>query len=412
MFSRCGKGPHYQVLRELNAENSVDWIYNDPAAEIKYNNNKLQLPLFFSKPKNIRRVLNFLEVSSGELDKVFKMFTTLLSIKESEIKDFDRIDLKSWVSSYTDNLSVHDFLNSICILYFALPYYRASAGEFIYCFKNMFLDSSFGYVKGGSASISKAFVNAACGYNAEIRTDVEVKKILVENDRVVGVELVDGNTIESNLVISNSGIKETVLYLVGEKHFSNEYVKYIKNLKESLGYLSIKVALKKPITEKPCHVVMPLHSEESFKEIDSEKPPKDMFLFIPVASNLDPQMAPNGSQLLIFGTPCSENPNINYNPWIKRLKENICELFPNIFDEALWFDITTPNDIANWIGKVNGCAIGLAQSPNQSGDNRPESASPIEGLYYVGADVRGRGIGTELASDSALRLAECLKSFF
>ena len=242
MFSRCGKGPHYQVLRELNAENSVDWIYNDPAAEIKYNNNKLQLPLFFSKPKNIRRVLNFLEVSSGELDKVFKMFTTLLSIKESEIKDFDRIDLKSWVSSYTDNLSVHDFLNSICILYFALPYYRASAGEFIYCFKNMFLDSSFGYVKGGSASISKAFVNAACRNNAEIRTDVEVKKVLVENDRVVGVELVDGNTIESNLVISNSGLKETVLYLVGEKHFSNEYVKYIKNLKESLGYLIMKVA--------------------------------------------------------------------------------------------------------------------------------------------------------------------------
>lgn len=408
MFSRCEKGPHGQVLKELEAEESVKWIYRDPATEIKYANKIFRMPLYFSRPKNIGRFLDFLGPTSGEMDKLFEMFTAMFSISESEIKNYDGMDLKAWLSSYTDNLAVHDFLNSVCMLYFALPYYRASAGEFIYCFRNMFLDSSFGYVKGGSASISKAFVESAGKYGAEIKTGAPVKRILVEDGNVVGVERVDGEVIESKLVISNAGIRKTVLKLAGEKHFSNEYVNYVKSLKDSLGYLVMKIALKGAVTNQPCHVVMPENSEESFKEVDAGRPPRDTFLFIPIPSNLDPKLAPPGHQLLTIGTPCPEDPNINFHPWITLLRNKIEEVFPNIFDKALWVEVTTPKDVANWTGSFKGSTIGLAQTPDQAGGNRPSAISPIKGLYYVGADVRGRGIGTELAVDSALKLSSHL----
>lgn len=409
MFSRCGKGPHGQVLKEVGAEESLQWIYNDPATEVRYANKNFLLPLYFSKPENIQKLLDFLELTPGETEKVIEMFTKMFLADENEIKKYDETDLQTFISSFTDNLAIHDFLSSVCMLYFAIPYYRASAGEFMHCFKNMFLDSSFGYIKGGSASISKAFLEAASKHGAKVNMDAQVEKILVEDGNLVGVELAEGEVFNSEQVISNAGIKETVLKLIGEKQFSKEYVKNVKDLKESLGFLSMKIALKNKVTNKPCHVVMPENAEESFKQIDADKPPKDMFLFIPVPSNLDPNLAPSGTQLLTIGTPCPEDPNTNFDPWIKRLREKISEVFPNILEEAMWVEVTTPKDIANWTGRYSGSAIGLAQSPDQTGDNRPAAVSPIKGIYYVGADVQARGIGTELAADSALKLASQIK---
>ncbi len=404
MFSRCENGPHNQVLKELNAEKSLKWIYNDPATEIKYANKSFLMPLLFSKPENMRKFFEFHTLDSNEMDRVIIMFMNLLSVSESGINHYDTKDLKSWVSIYTDNLAIHDFLNSVCMLYFALPYYRASAGEFIHCFRNMFIDSSFGYIKGGSASISKAFIKLAGNNGAEIRTNTLIKRILVKDGKVIGVEQENGEIFNSNMVISNAGLKETVLKLVGEKHFTNEYVNYVKNLKESLGYLSIKIALKEEITDLPCILVMPENSEKSFRDVDAGKPPKTMFLFMPIPSNLDPQLAPPETQLITVGTPCPNNPNTDFEPWIARIKENINNYFPDIFEKALWTEVTTPKDISIWTGRFDGGAIGLAQTPDQTGENRPKAISPIKGLYYVGADVQGRGIGTELAADSALRL--------
>lgn len=409
MFSRCENGPLSQVLKEFKAEEKLKWIYNDPATEIKYANKSFLMPLFFSRPENMRKFLDFHSLDSEEIDKVIQMFMAILSASESDIKTFDTKDLKSWVSNYTNNLAMHDFLNCVCILYFALPYYRASAGEFIYCFRNMFIDSSFGYVKGGSSSLSKAFMEVASDHGAEIKKHIQIKRILVGNERVIGVETVDENIINSEIIISNAGIKETVLKLVGEKSFTKEYVNYIKNLKESLGYLSMKIAVKDKITNHPCIVVMPENSEKSFRDIDAGKPPKNMFLFIPIPSNLDPDLAPAGIQLLTIGTPCPNDPNIDFQPWITQLKDNINRVFPNIFDKAMWVEITTPKDISNWTGRFGGGAIGLAQTPEQTGENRPSAISPIKGLYYVGADVQARGIGTELAADSAIKLVSYIK---
>jgi len=126
---------------------------------------------------------------------------------------------------------------------------------------------------------------------------------------------------------------------------------------------------------------------------------------------LHPQLAPAGTQLLTIGTPCPKDPNIDFQPWIAQLKDNINRVFPNvnIFDKAMWVEVTTPKDISKWTGRFDGGAIGLAQTPEQTGENRPSAISPINGLYYVGADVLGRGIGTELAADSALKVTSHLR---
>jgi hypothetical protein len=61
----------------------------------------------------------------------------------------------------------------------------------------------------------------------------------------------------------------------------------------------------------------------------------------------------------------------------------------------------------HWLGKQYGPAISTAQTPDQVGPkNRPSVATPVRGLYLAGDGAGGRGIGTELAADSAMECAE------
>jgi len=65
--------------------------------------------------------------------------------------------------------------------------------------------------------------------------------------------------------------------------------------------------------------------------------------------------------------------------------------------------------VSNLTHHLKGEAIGLAQTPDQVGTKRPQHATPIQNLYLLGADVGARGIGTEMASASALTLVDAVE---
>lgn len=62
----------------------------------------------------------------------------------------------------------------------------------------------------------------------------------------------------------------------------------------------------------------------------------------------------------------------------------------------------------HWLGKEYGPAISTAQTPDQVGDKRPSVVTPVRGLNLAGDGAGGRGVGTELAADSAMECAETI----
>ena len=56
-----------------------------------------------------------------------------------------------------------------------------------------------------------------------------------------------------------------------------------------------------------------------------------------------------------------------------------------------------------------GNIIGVGQTVKQIHERRPSQVTPIKGLYIVGAEAGGHGIGTELAANSAMELADILE---
>ena len=82
-------------------------------------------------------------------------------------------------------------------------------------------------------------------------------------------------------------------------------------------------------------------------------------------------------------------------------------VFPELSDNLLWMDVTAPKDIEILGGKESS-VVRISQSVGQVGNDRPSSVLPIEGLYLVGGDAGGWGIGTELAAQSAIDCAEII----
>ena len=92
--------------------------------------------------------------------------------------------------------------------------------------------------------------------------------------------------------------------------------------------------------------------------------------------------------------------------------KTLLKAVPEIEPHILWKEVIGPQAIESWIGKPGGPCISTVQVPGQVAEDRPDIRSPIPGLYFAGDGAGARGIGTELAAQSAIECAEILDDDF
>ncbi len=396
-FGRTGKGPLGKILHMIGMPNAVEWVLARNPGPRWFHRGK-----FWAFPRELK---NF--VPDSDFSVIMKLFRDVMRIKDTQM--LDSISVKSWLSEYTSNTLIHSFISIFSSIYLVTPYYLASAGEFVRCLSSLSRDMSLGYPKGGCIAVPLAYIEGIKKYEGIVKTNVLVEKIVIKDEKVQGVELNTGEFVSSEIVISNAGIRETINNLVGRDYFNKKYLEYIDSLKYSMSAVTFKIALKKPITDYKVVSLFNLEDHETkFRSILKGNVPDDVDLFIPVPSNYDPNLAPQGKQLILAGTAVTpDNFEKHKEKWIKNSRKSLEMIFPELSDNLLWMDITTPNDIDMLAGKES-TVVGIAQSIGQVGGDRPSSVLPIEGLYLVGGDAGGWGIGTELAAQSAIDCAEVI----
>ena len=404
MFSRGDRGPHGEVNRRLGGD--LKWITRDPACRV-IGRVEFDFPLDI---KPLMRQVNLarnLGVRAKSYVGAFRLFRSLLKGDDVEVND--QVCLQDYVSRFTDDEMIHLFINCLSQLFFALSYKETSAGEFIWCSSRMFNEACFGYPVGGSGEIPKSFLRGLEGFGGKVHFSEPVVRIRIENGSVRGVETASGY-YPADIVISNCGILRTI-DLAGREHFPENYVRKAEQYRYSNSYVTVKYALERRVVLYPVVFYMPhLPAGEVFRYVEEETVPEDPYLFMPVPANHDPDLAPDGKQLVIVGAPAPPGASGDLCAAIlDRVHDKVCELYPDLEAAVLWQSRSTCNDAAELTGHRTGEAIGLAQTPGQAGRLRPELATPVTGLWLVGADAGARGIGTEMAAASALRLADILK---
>jgi phytoene dehydrogenase-like protein len=180
--------------------------------------------------------------------------------------------------------------------------------------------------------------------------------------------------------------------------------------------------LSRPITDAAFGVIFSDESPwtlERFNLAREGKASREGVLYFEVPSNYDPNAAPEGKQVILTGSFCPPNPDLDKaenEAWAKAGEQTLFGAFPEIERFIESKDFYTTRSVSNAtrdsvVPGAGGETIGLGQIVGQCGDQKPSIEAPIGGLFYVGCDAGGTGIGTQQAIESGMNVARAVERY-
>lgn len=100
-----------------------------------------------------------------------------------------------------------------------------------------------GFIRGGMGGISEAIAASGRAYGLEIRTDAEVRRIVLENGQATGVELASGEMITARAVIANADAKTTFLKLIGKDALPTDFAAAIESFRTTSSVFKVNLAV-------------------------------------------------------------------------------------------------------------------------------------------------------------------------
>jgi len=269
------------------------------------------------------------------------------------------------------------------------------------------------YYEGGVGGFFMTMVETVPEHGGSILWRTRVKSIDVENGKAVGITTNTGDKYFAPLVISNAGIRQTVVRLVGEQHFPAEYVNRIKGLHSNLADVGYRYFTSTKVLDFSTYVYFPhdcLEPWQSFEDMRiGKKVPTSNYIYIGTKS-VYPTISPNNKQVIYAVMSCHPDPEQDLAPYLAYVDAKMRELFPELFaagvierQEIMGLKEVSSLGVDRIFDGQGGESYGIANSIGQSDGDRPTCDLPIPGLYCVGNDTEGFGVGTHRAVDSGFR---------
>lgn len=403
---RGEKGPIGTLARRLDAD--LEFLMREPW-RLMVGEKSCNLPLAFTKPAALLKIALLVGARPWNAFGALRLFLKILGTKdESDLDPYYGMPASEFIRGFTKDENLYMFLNILGGLMFVIPASEASTAEFLWAMSNWTHDASTAYPKGGFGRIPVSFLEVCEKHGGEVRLGEPATRIVVDKGAVLGVETSEG-FYPADIVVSNAGIRNTV-EMAGTGSFDPEYTRRVGELIDSDGAVTVKYALDYKPTDAIVSVYIPkgFVYEDYRADIEAGDIPQDPALYIVSPTVADPELAPPGKHLLLVCAAVP--PSLAYSDAAARMSEvvdrRMGELFPGIEEHTVWKHKTSLEFISMIGGRGAGEAIGLAQRYDQDGANRIDPALPVKGLYAVGVDAGGMGIGTERAADSAMNVFE------
>lgn len=409
------------VLRELGVEDKAQLVVPGAGGSIYKNSSGEYVPMPPMPPEAVdpNILFDWLEVPEEEREEALQFFTELTFMPPHEIAALHELSFDDWLSRHKVPTSLYGFLVSLCCDgMFMVPVDCLEAAEAIRSLQDMFLRNGGMFCIGGFGRVAEAYCEAVTANGGKVILKTRTEKILVEQGRATGI-VTNKGTFHAPIVISNAGLQPTVLKLVGEDHFDKGYVNYVKDLVPSWALLGYRYFLNKKVTDAPFGVVFSNESPWSldrFLKAKAGQASREGVVYYEVPSNYDAKAAPEGKHILMTGSYCPANPDMakkEIMEWAKAGEEIIFKAIPGLEGAIERKELYTTKDVSTLtrdsvIPGHGGETIGLGQIVGQCGPNKPSIRAPIQGLFYVGCDAGGKGVGTQQAIESGMNVADAV----
>ncbi len=410
------------VFKELDMKHEEEVLYPDPIGSFYFetSNKKVNTLVMRSKKRpKVRELLKLLGLRFRDIFKFIKIFKDMLMMKPKEIELLANVSALEFVSRYKIPKSLFSYILSV---YgegvFENPADRTSAAAMIRVFQQSAKDGGGRYYKKGFGHVFELFASAVEKFGGKVLYDTRVEKIQVENGRVTGIITAKNELYSAPIVVSNAGIQPTVLKLIEENHFNPNYLEWVRKLEMNLACVGYRWFLNKPILKYPMNIYLTydsVSSLEDFYKMEEGVFPEHGYIYLGTTS-FYPNMAPPDKQLVYACMSCIGDPKIDIKPYLEKVKKIVKKITPDLFNHIEREETFGPASVPS-IGREvivpgkGGESYGVAVSIGQYGDKRLNGESPIKGLFYVGCDAGGFGLGTHQAVDSGVNLTKMVLNF-
>jgi phytoene desaturase len=348
----------------------------------------------------------FTELADVPFDKPFVMLQQLPALLK--LKSYKSV--YSLVSSYIQNEKLRRMLSMHPLLVGGNPFTTTSIYGLI-----LYLEKKWGihYSMGGTGNIIKGLEKLMNEVGVEIIKNSEVNKIILEKNKITGVQINNQTNIRANNVICNADPPAVYEKLLNENNKSSFLFKWKKKRMEySMGLFVYYFGTKKKYENVEHHTIKfgNKYKEHLIDIFDKKKLNNDISYYLHRPSATDQSMAPDGNDCFYVLVPVPNNQSeINWDKEGKKMKDLVIDkmehdLMPNLRDNIISDFYLTPDYFEKELNTKYGSGFSIQPKFTQSAYFRFHNKSEIyDGLYFVGAGTHpGAGVPGVLSSAKVL----------
>ncbi|UCB42985.1 MAG: NAD(P)/FAD-dependent oxidoreductase [Dehalococcoidales bacterium] len=253
-----------------------------------------------------------------------------------------------------------------------------------------------GYPLGGSLALSKTIEKRYLDLGGKVSYKSPVKKVLVKNDKAVGIRLADGSEHHADIIISAADGHTTIFDMLEGKYINNKIKGYYDNNLIFPPLLHVAYGVSRTFNEAPKSVGgFNLMIDKPIIIAGKEHNRLPLYIY-----NFDPSLAPDGKTVLKFII------TTRYEPWeelykdteaYKAEKERLAgelltvleERFPGITEQVEMTDVATPMTWVRYTGNWKGSYEGWIMT--SFGMRMKKTLPGLDGFYMVGQWVEPGG---------------------
>jgi phytoene dehydrogenase-like protein len=250
---------------------------------------------------------------------------------------------------------------------------------------------NFGWPKGGSLAFAQDIARRYLALGGQIHYKARVERILVEEDRAVGVRLADGSEHRADVVVSNGYGPATVMNLL-QGRYADERLRalYAAPVDEiGMGVL-VSLGVARDLSQEPRAMVLLLDQPVTAGGRTYDRLYLELF-------GLDPSMAPPGKGTLKVELATSysywqglHRDRERYNAEKQQLAETVVEQleprFPGLKGQIEVVDVATPMTTERYTGNAQPVQGGLNIHVLDmlTGKSHVRMLPGLAGFYMVG----------------------------
>ncbi|UCD85793.1 MAG: NAD(P)/FAD-dependent oxidoreductase [Deltaproteobacteria bacterium] len=348
-----------------------------------------EMMIYSYEKHKMDNALTMAPADSSEMTKLVEEVTTMPT---EELEKLDAVSAREWVKPRITDPLAEELIRTMGIVYNTIPNLEdMAASSLVYCFQKTLKSTLTFLAAYGIGSFSDTLAEVLKENGGVIKTGTRAAKILLDNNRVRGVELepegknIDGmlakvSIVEAPIVVSAIPIWN-IFRLIPESTFPPEFVKSAKNMNKLTANVGFSAGLKEP-----------LFTEKMFIMTDMPRLGYPATVFM--TTNLVPPSAPKGKHLLESSSICPieiGDDRDRLRKAVQAMKDDLNEMYPGWEKKAHWI-----RPYFHWEEP--------ARTPGRDGVFKPGPRSTgINGLFLAGDSVNTRETpGMEAASESAM----------